>query len=287
MLTLTQLRVLTSVARHGSVTQAARELHYAQPSVSHHLSRLEVAVGLPLVQRVGRGIRLTPDGELLARRASEILARVGSAEDELASLAGLRAGRVRVAGFQSGLSTLVADAAARLQASYPGIELILSDLHPDRALEQLRDGLIDVAVVFRYDDTVPDGLRFQHVMDDPMFLISREPDQSLDDHRDSRWIAGCERCRRELVQACESVGFTPRIAYTSDDHVVEQSLVAAGLGVTTVPGLALTTYRADGIQATEVPGFRRRVSIATYGDPPYPPATEAFLRALSDVAEGI
>ena len=281
MLNLTRLRVFAAVARHGSVTRAAQELHYAQPSVSHHLARLEEEVGLTLVERVGRGIRLTPDGELLARRATEILARLESAEDELASRAGLRTGRVRVAGFQSILCTLVAEAAARLHASSPGIEITLTDLHPDLALEQLRDGSIDVAVVFRYDDVVPHGLTFQHVFDDPMYLISREPRQALADHRDSPWIAGCERCRTEMVEACQAAGFTPRIACTSDDHIVEQSLVAAGLGVTTMPGLALATYRAPGLHATEVPAFVRRVSIATFGDPPRAPATEAFLQALS------
>jgi DNA-binding transcriptional LysR family regulator len=284
MLNVTRLRVFASVARHGSVTRAAHELHYAQPSVSHHLARLEEEVGLKLVERVGRGIRLTPDGVLLARRATEILARLESAEDELASRAGLRTGRVRVAGFQSVLCTLVAQAAARLHAASPGIEITLTDLHPDLAIEQVRDGSIDVAVVFRYDDVAPDDLTFRHLFDDPMYLISLEPDQTLADHRDSPWIAGCERCRREMVDACQVAGFTPRIAYTSDDHMVEQSLVAAGLGVTTVPGLALQTYRAPQIQASEVATFRRRVSVATFGGPPRAPAVEAFLHALSPAA---
>src|ERR671915_955568 len=97
MLNLTQLEVLAAVARHGSVTEAARELHYSQPSVSHHLSRLEAAAGAKLVQRVGRGIRLTPEGELLANRAAEILGRVDAATTELAAQVGLQAGRGRLA----------------------------------------------------------------------------------------------------------------------------------------------------------------------------------------------
>ncbi|GFJ92252.1 helix-turn-helix domain-containing protein [Phytohabitans rumicis] len=62
MLSLTHLKVLEAVARHGSVTEAAKELHYSQPSVSHHLGRLEADTGAKLIQRVGRGIRLTPKG---------------------------------------------------------------------------------------------------------------------------------------------------------------------------------------------------------------------------------
>src|SRR2546421_425039 len=93
MLNLVHLRVLAAVARHGSVTEAARELHYSQPSVSHHLSRLETATGVRLVQRAGRGIRLTPEGRLLANRAAEIMGRVDAATTELAAQAGLQAAR--------------------------------------------------------------------------------------------------------------------------------------------------------------------------------------------------
>lgn len=68
-----RLRVLVAVARTGSVTAAAQELHYSQPAVSHHLARLEAETGAKLIQRVGRGIRLTEAGRLLAERAEEIL----------------------------------------------------------------------------------------------------------------------------------------------------------------------------------------------------------------------
>src|SRR4051812_15712000 len=100
---LTHLKVLDAVARHGSVTEAAKELNYSQPSVSHHLGRLEAATGAKLIQRVGRGIRLTPEGELLAGRATEILGRVDAASVELAARVGLRAGRGRVPRFPTRL----------------------------------------------------------------------------------------------------------------------------------------------------------------------------------------
>lgn len=107
MLNLVHLKVLAAVARHGSVTEAARELHYSQPSVSHRLSRLEAATGAKLVQRVGRGIRLTPEGLLLAHRAAEIVGRIDAAASELAARVGLHAGRVRLAANASTLSTIV------------------------------------------------------------------------------------------------------------------------------------------------------------------------------------
>ena len=107
MLDVTRLRVLVAVARYGSVTAAARALNYAQPSVSHHLARLEAETGTKLIQRAGRGIRLTDAGRLLAERAAEVIGRLDAAENELAAYTGLRAGRLRLAAFPSALGTIV------------------------------------------------------------------------------------------------------------------------------------------------------------------------------------
>src|SRR5712671_7545103 len=112
MLDLTRLRVLDAVARHGSVTAGARALHYAQPSVSHHLARLEAETGAQLLQRAGRGIRLTQAGQLLADRAAEIIGRIDAADAELSAHVGLTAGRVRLAGFASAISSLMPAAVA-------------------------------------------------------------------------------------------------------------------------------------------------------------------------------
>jgi DNA-binding transcriptional LysR family regulator len=287
MMTLTHLRLLDAVARHGSVTEAARELHYSQPSVSHQLARLESATGARLLQRVGRGIRLTPEGELLARRAAEIVGRVDAASDELAAHVGLRAGRVRLAAFQTVLSTLVPQAASELARRHPGVELNLVDVHPPEALAMLRAGQVDVALIFRHPDTPheDEGFRLTHLVDDPLYLLSRDPDQRLADHRDSPWVGGCERCRATLVAACARAGFTPRIAYSTDDMVVVQSLVAAGMGVGTLPGLALQAHRVPGVHATMLPRETRQVFAVTYGEPPDPPATAAVLGILKSLSE--
>src|ERR671917_591035 len=156
MLDTNRLRVIDAVARHGSVTAAAKELHYSQPSVTHHLGRLERETGAQLVQRVGRGIRLTPAGELLADRAAEILGRIDAAGAELSAHVGLSAGRVRLAGFASAIGSLLPHAAAALAARPPGLALSLTDTHPPGAVELLRPGRVEVAVIFRSEETGPE-----------------------------------------------------------------------------------------------------------------------------------
>ncbi|MBD8077796.1 LysR substrate-binding domain-containing protein [Cellulosimicrobium arenosum] len=285
---LTRLRVLAAVAREGSVTGAARALHYAQPSVSHHLARLEAEVGVPLVERAGRGVRLTPAGVLLAGRAEEILGRVGAAREEVEALVGLAAGRVRLAAFPSALATLVPDVVARLAAEHPGLGVGLVEAEPPEALAALRRGAVEVALVFEHDRSPADleGLVAVPVLEEPLHLVtSRTQDASLDLTllSDAEWIAGCDRCRADLVGRCERAGFTPRIAFETDDYVAVQSLVAAGAGVSLLPALALRAHRDPRVRARVLPGAGRRVLAVTYGDRP-PPAARAVLAGLTTPA---
>src|SRR5437762_1554371 len=197
---VTRLRVLDAVARCGSVTAAAQELHYSQPTVSHHLARLEAETGAELLQRVGRGIRLTQAGQLLADRAAEIIGRLDAADAELAAHVGLSAGRVRLAGFASAIGSLVPRAAATLALNHPGLEIGSTDTHPPEALELLRTGKVEVAIIFRYDATAHElpGVRLHHLLDDPMYLLSDRRTRGLASLSNATWIAGCERCRGHL-----------------------------------------------------------------------------------------
>src|SRR5918998_17476 len=286
MLDVTRLRVIDAVARHGSVTAAANELNYSQPSVTHHLGRLQAETGAQLLQRVGRGIRLTPAGQLLAERAAEIIGRIDAAGAELSAHVGLTAGRVRLAAFASAIGSFVPAAVATLAARHPGLQISLTDTHPTDALELLRTGRIEVAVIFRYDDTEPEpaGVRLHHLLDDSIYVLSTRRERGLASLREATWIAGCERCRGHLLAVCADAGFDPRIGYSSDDMVVMQAWVAAGLGVATQTGLALRAHRIEGVVATELPGWERHIYAATYGEPPDPPATAALVTALAEAA---
>jgi DNA-binding transcriptional LysR family regulator len=323
MLDVTRLRVLVAVARHGSVTAAAHALNYAQPSVSHHLARLEAETGTKLVQRAGRGIRLTDAGRLLAERAVEVIGRLDAAENELVVFAGLRAGRLRLAAFPSALGTIVPTAAAILHDRNPGFDLRLTEAEPPEALRMLRAGYVDVALIFRHetddhprrppsppdeladDAAVPvadhDDLRELVLLSEPVYLImpdtavcGGEPPLApavtelwpadLARLSDQRWIAGCDRCREHLLRQCAYAGFTPRIAFTTDDFVAAQALVTAGLGVTLLPGLALRAARNPGVRTARLRGTSRSVVAVRYGEAPDPPATALLLDALRAAA---
>ncbi|HEY5985569.1 MAG TPA: LysR family transcriptional regulator [Streptosporangiaceae bacterium] len=298
MLDVTRLRVLVAVARHGSVTAAARALNYAQPSVSHHLARLEAETGTRLIQRSGRSVRLTDAGRLLAGRAEEILGRLAAAEHELAAHVGQQEERIRLAGFPSALATLVPAAAARLRADHPGVELLLTETEPHEALRMLKGGRADVALVFRFvhegaaidvrEEEVA-GTRAKLLLDEPFHVITPAASpwpptgggMGLAPYAKHRWIAGCERCRAQLLWLCEMAGFTPQIASTTDDVLVAQALAAAGLGVAILPDLALRAARHPGIRTEELPGARRHVLALTYGEPPDPPGVGRLLDALT------
>src|ERR1700737_1737093 len=310
MLDVTRLRVLVAVARYGSVTAAAHALNYAQPSVSHHLARLEAETGTKLIQRAGRGIRLTDAGRLLAERAAEVIGRLDAAENELAAYTGLRAGRLRLAAFPSALGTIVPAAAALLREHQPSVDLRLTEAEPPEALRMLRAGDVDVALVFRYspdppgtDDLEPkvpaedeasgiditEGLRERLLLDEEVHLVTSaqaagEPSAELASYARHRWIAGCDRCRANLLRQCAFAGFTPKVAYTTDDYVAVQALVAADLGVSTLPALCLRAARHPGIRAVPLPGAHRYVLAVRYGNPPDPPAVNLLMEVLRTAA---
>lgn len=295
MLDVNRLRVLVAVAREGSVTAAAEALHYAQPSVSHHLSRLEAEVGVPLVQRVGRGVRLTDAGRLLVDRAEEVLGRLDAAHAELDAYAGLRAGVVRVAAFPSALATLVPSALARFTAAYPDVRVELIESEPPESLHGLRAGEADVALVFEHDgtDTERRGMTSTLLLDEPIYVVTAVDDERSGDrsdlatYADERWIAGCERCRRHLLERSARAGFTPTIGFETDDYVAVQALVAAGVGVSTLPGLALVGHQNPGVRIERLRDDGRRVHAVTFGAPPPPLAVQRFLDVLQDDREPI
>ncbi len=288
--------MLRAVASTGSFSAAGRELGCTQPAVSQQMKALESSVGTPLLVRTGREMRLTQAGEALVRHAAGIIAGLTAAEEEVAAIAGLRAGRVRLVSFPSGSSTLVPTALAALRAAHPGTRVFLEEAEPPNSVELLREGDCDVALAFRYegaagaeewDDLVVRPLltdRLVALVPEAHRLARTEPDGSVAIGELAReaWIAGCPRCRGQLVEVCEGAGFTPRIDFATDDYPAVVGLVGAGLGVAVLPQLAVESVRPRGVRTVALePAVRREIVALTLPDLAQVPAVAATLDELA------
>ncbi|MEU1505199.1 LysR family transcriptional regulator [Kitasatospora sp. NPDC005748] len=338
MIEARHLRVLRAVARTGSFSAAARELGCTQPAISQQMKALEKSVDTPLVVRSGRGMQLSEAGRVLLKHATGILAGLSAAEEEVAAIAGLRAGRVRLVSFPTASSTLVPPAVARLRDSHPGVRVSLVEAEPPESLAMLRGGECEIALAFRYPQA-PGGaptplpasapghgtprearaeanleaqqlsattdwsdLVVTPLLDDPMvgLLPAAHPLSGRGDGRGpvelaelagEQWIAGCPQCRGHLVELCAGAGFEPRIDFATDDYPAVVGLVAAGLGVAVLPGLALESVRPDGVSAVPVrtasgaPAVRQVVAL-TLPDLAEVPAVALMLERLAGAAAG-
>lgn len=254
-LDLQSVRIVRAIAETGTITGAARMLGYSQPAISQHLQRTEARLDLALVTRVGRSVRLTEAGALLARHALTITSALDAAEGELADLAGLRRGTVRLAAFPTASSTIVPRLLASMGREHPGIRVTYIEAQPPEAVAMLRDGSIDLAITFSYPGDRADphrdsanGLTTETFFTEEMLVVvpAGHP-LAGDDVIDvatlagDRWIAGCPRCRGHLLAVCEEAGFAPVISFETDNASAVLNMVASGLGVAMLPRLALGT----------------------------------------------
>lgn len=283
------------VVRTQSYTAAARALGYTQSAISQQMKALERAAGTPLFTRAGRGFRLTEAGETLARHAEDILGSMSIAWEQMTAVARLRAGRVRVCAFPSANATLLPRAMALLAAESPGIRVELLEDEPPDSLRRVAQGESDLALAFAYPglrDETPDELVEIPLLEDQLTVLLPaghplldRPALELVDLTEERWIAGCPRCRANLLHQCAQLGFVPDITYTIDDILTIHSLVAQGLGVAMMPGLTLSFLHGDTIKGRSLsPISRRQVSAYVLRDHLRIPATARMLEALSSVA---
>nr|WP_255429767.1 LysR family transcriptional regulator [Streptomonospora sp. PA3] len=289
-----RLRVLREVARLGSMSAAAAALCYSQPAISHHISRLEAEAGTPLVVRHARGVRLTEAGRVLVEHADSALAALAEADEKVAAIAGLRAGRVRLAAFPTAVSGFVPEALAALRRRAPDVRVELAEAEPAAAFAALRSGEADIAVAFDYAETPGDAderLRSVPLLRDPVLLAVPDGHPAaaaerphLGDLAGAAWASGCERCRGHLEFRCRAAGFEPRIDFATDQYVAVQRLVACGLAVSALPALAFACHSEPGVVRLALPelGSRRIFAAVTAG--PQPPAVAAMLDELAAAA---
>jgi DNA-binding transcriptional LysR family regulator len=297
MLPPMRLRVLTELADCGSFSGAAAALTYTQSAVSKQVAALEREVGTQLVIREVRPVRLTPAGEALARHARAVVERLAAAEAELAAIAALETGRLRIGTYSSAGATLVVQAVAAFRQSHPGVKLSLLEAGRDKLVEQVRSGELDVAVVFDFPAlglTIDEGLEARQLLDEPHDLLlppshrlARKKMVSIADLRDEDWLfptLGPDSPTQKLfMAACASAGFEPRIVFRVNDCEMHQALVAAGVGVGFLPRLALHPVHPGVVIKPVAEAPRRRIlAIALPGTPTG--AAEVFLGLLEEFA---
>jgi DNA-binding transcriptional LysR family regulator len=301
MLNVGRLRVLIEVARQGSFSAAADALSYTQSAISQQIAALEAETGMTMLERHARGIRLTNAGETLVQHAEGILARLEAAEAELSAIAGLRAGRLRMASFPTAGATLMPLAIAIFRSRHPDIELTLAEGEPEQIAPRLRAGELDLALLFEFGELrpVPGGaaerLMRVELLEDPMYLalprnhlLAGEPELHLSDLSGEAWVqtSGASPCARHVVRCCHAAGFEPNVSFESDDYQTVQGLVAAGVGVALIPELALSVVREDiAIRTLSPSPPMRSVVAAAPSDARLSPATPVMLAILKDVAE--
>ncbi|MEV4191114.1 LysR family transcriptional regulator [Streptomyces toxytricini] len=289
------IRTFHEVVAAGSYSAAARALGYTQPAVTQQMKALERAAGTPLFTRVGRTMQLTEAGKSLARHAESILGTLTAAESQLKAYARLRTGRVRLCGFPSANATLVPEALSSLAKDHPGIQVELLECEPPESLRRLERGECDITLAFTYPglhEELPEEVAEIRLMEDQLTVLlptghplARRRAVHLADLAEERWIAGCPRCRANLLHECAELGFVPDIRFATDDNLVVQSMVGQGLGVAMMPALLLPSLSLTRVCGRALqPAARRHIAAYVYRDHLRIPATAVALDVLKTVA---
>ncbi|WP_285663061.1 LysR family transcriptional regulator [Actinorhabdospora filicis] len=278
---LTALRVFRAVADQGTFTAAAVSLGYTQSAVSRQIAAIERAAGASLLERRRDGVRLTPAGRVVMRRAVVVLDEIDAAARELSGLPGgavtVRLGWVPTAG-----ATVVPKALAALRHSDPGIEVRTREGNTPALARALRAGAVDLALLasappFRPPDDESPPLAVRTLTERPLCLavpeghpLARADFADVEDLRGQRWIAGSPADGDRVMGVWPGLGERPEIAHTARDWLAKLHLVAAGLGVTTAPA-SLAGIAPPGVRILPVRGGPlelRRLVVARVPGPP-------------------
>jgi DNA-binding transcriptional LysR family regulator len=291
VLDVRRLRVLREVARCGSFSAAAEALSFTQPAVSRQIAALELEAGAQLVDRGSRGVRLTPAGELLVEHADVILDRLAAAENQLEALAGLAGGRLRLGTFGTANATLIPLAIRAFAAEHPAVELQLVEGWSSALVGRMVAGEVDLAVLAV--DPAEEEIELEPLMDDRLFValaadhpLARKPDLRLADLSAETWIESRRGASSgALADAARAAGFEPRIGFEAGNWLGKQGLVAAGVGVTLIPSVAVAMVREDVVLRSLGPdGPVRTLYLANQACGYRAPAVEPMKAILRGVA---
>ncbi|MFI5039274.1 MAG: LysR family transcriptional regulator [Solirubrobacterales bacterium] len=299
MLDLRRLRLLDELHARGTIAAVADALQYTPSAVSQQLAMLERETGVTLLERAGRGVRLTDPALLLVEHARRLLDAAARAEAELVNAVGSVTGRGRIASFQSGALRIAIPAIARLALDAPQLRCELVAAEPEEALPTLARGDIDLVIGDEWQHApwrVPHGLDRHELLIDPVLLAlpadhpaarRRGRAVGLAQLADATWISGPRGLGWNDIteRLCLEAGFAPSIRHRANDAVVAAALVASGSGAALLPRLALP----DGdprIAVRRVAGTRpaRAICAVTRTADAKRPSTRALLGAVRDAA---
>jgi DNA-binding transcriptional LysR family regulator len=294
MLDVRRLRVLRAVIGRGSFSGAAESLHLSQSAVSQQIAVLEREVGMPLLERTSDGPKLTAAGEALMDHGDAVICRLEEAERELAQIAGLEGGRLRLASFPTASATLMTRALPLFRQRFPKVVLEFTEDEPEDSFPALKRGDVDLAVIFDYPAFPLDFSRdveAELIYEEPMRIalapghpLAAAKSVRIADLADEDWLCGeqASSCRDQVLGLCREAGFEPRISFQSDDYQVLKGFVAGGLGVTILPELA---GGHEGIELRTVRGVPpiRRVWAVTRDSEARSPAAGQMLGILREV----
>lgn len=292
MLSLERLRVLHAIAAYGSVTAAADVLHVTTSAISQQMAKLEREAGQRLLERSGRGVRLTDAAELLVAHAGRMLALAERAEADLEAHHGAVAGRLTLAAFATAARGLAPAALQDLRRDHPRLRVGLEEAEPHETVPRVARGDLDMAVVqdwFNAPLALPDGLRRAGLLDDVADVALPEGHPlagrdavDLDELAGEPWITWSLGwvCNAWLLHTLRSHGTEPDIAHTAAEHHTQLALVAAGLGVAIVPRLGREPLPC-GVHFAEVrPALARHVYAVWRADADRRPSIRAVVEAL-------
>ena len=295
---LRRLRLLHELAERGTLAAVATALGYTPSAISQQLTVLEKEVGVRLLDKAGRGVRLTDAGRLLSEHAGVLLAAADAARADLAALAGDVRGTVRAGGLQSGTRRVLIPAVARLRVEHPHVRVEVSELELEQALPELRLGSLDLVVSDEYDGHPrprPAGLTFQPLHEEPLQLVlptahpcaRRTGPVAVAALRDDVWVASAVGTGHHavVVGICRALGgYEPDLRHRSNDADVQLELVRTTGAVALMPPLALPAADpALAVRDIAEAAVRRRLMVITR-DSPAAPALAAFLAAIRDQA---
>ena len=285
-----RLRVFREVVRRGSLSAAAEALSFTQPAVSRQIAALEREAGAQLLERTPRGIRLTEAGRVLLGHAEAILDRMAIARAQVASVASLAGGRLRIGSFQTANATIVPRAIAAFVRAHPDVELSLVEAITPESIAHMRSGDVDVSVVTHGPDIEGADVDVVDLVDDELLValpaahpLAHKPKLALRDLRDETWIESVS-AGRTLLNAALAQGFEPRVRFGAEGWLSKQGLVAAGVGVTLIPGLGIATVRDDIVLRSLSPQPPRRRIVAAVPAGYRAPAVAPFVDLLREAA---